>query len=83
MCTSGRLWVQRERPVPGGSTGPWGVPGATYDVFDPGGAYLGRVEAPDEARLLAASGDTAWALEFGELDEAHVVAFELRLGEDG
>lgn len=77
--SSGRFWVQRERPVPGGSTGLLGVPGATYDVFDPDGSYLGSVEAPADARLQAASGDTAWALEFGELDEAHVVAYELRL----
>lgn len=74
----GRIWVQRDRPDPTGSGGLWGVPGARYEVFAAGGRYLGAVDAPAGARLQAASGDTAWALEFGELDQALVVAYELR-----
>lgn len=75
----GRIWVQRERNDPAESGSLWGRPGATYDVFASDGGYLGSVEAPEEARLQAASGDTVWALEFGELDQASVVAYELRL----
>lgn len=74
----GRIWIQRDRPDPAGSGGLWGVPGARYDVFDADGRYLGAVEAPPGARLQAASGDTVWALAFGELDQASVVAYELR-----
>jgi hypothetical protein len=73
----GRIWVQRDRPDPAGSAGLWGVPGARYDVFAAGGRYLGAVDAPAGARLQAASGDTVWALAFGELDQASVVAYTL------
>lgn len=74
----GRTWVQRDRSDPTGATELWGVPGAEYEVFDSDGRYLGAVETPPDARLQAASGDTVWALEFGELDQASVVAYELR-----
>lgn len=80
---AGRIWVQRDRSVPGEGTGLWGVPGATYDVFGRDGRYLGSLAAPGSARLQSASGDTVWALEFGELDQASVVAYELQLEEDG
>lgn len=74
--TDGRLWVQRDRPS---SFTPsyLGVPGARYDVFDAEGRYLGGVSAPPGAYLQAAAGDTVWSIEFGQLDEASVVAYEL------
>ncbi|MFQ5747489.1 MAG: hypothetical protein ACE5HF_09775 [Gemmatimonadota bacterium] len=79
----GRLWVQRERSSP-----LWrgerllGVAGASYDVFGADGGYLGQIEAPPQARLQAAAGDTVWAYEIGELDETWVVAYALQLSPD-
>lgn len=74
----GRLWVQRDRPSPSSNTDTFfGPGGARYDVFDEQGHYLGEVRAPPRARLQTASGDTVWALEFGEMDEAWIVAYHL------
>jgi hypothetical protein len=78
----GALWVQRERASPfgGGDAGIesiHGVAGATHDVFDGDGRYLGSVRAPDGAYIQAVSSDTVWAFEFGSLDEASVVAYGL------
>lgn len=77
----GHLWVQRERAsaLRFGEL-LHGVPGATYDVFDSTGLYLGEIHAPEKARLQAAVGDTVWAYETGELDETWVVAYELKFG---
>jgi hypothetical protein len=69
----GRVWVSlftaAERrddipPRPAGDTRPrliWRQR-ATYDVFDKGGAYLGRVTLPRSARVVAAQGDRVWVL---------------------
>lgn len=76
LGAGGRLWVQRERPT---GAGLWTEPGARFDVFDPDGAYLGEVWAPERARLLAAAGDTVWAFETGEYDETWVVAYEVEV----
>lgn len=76
----GRTWVQRDVPVdPSGPDAFFGAPGAEHDVFAADGRYLGSVTPPDDARLQAARGDTVWAYEFGELDEAWVVAYRLVL----
>lgn len=75
----GRIWVQRDHPSPSDPSGFIGAPGAEYDVFSPEGRYLGSVTAPERARLQAARGDTVWGLEFGELDEVSIVAYELSL----
>lgn len=78
----GHLWVQRDRPSAlRFGEGYQGVPGATYDVFDSSGIYLGEIRAPEKARLQAAVGDTVWAYEIGDLDETWVVAYELEFGE--
>lgn len=76
----GRLWVQRERP----SSARYretllGVPGATYDVFEDDGQYLGQVQAPAQVRLQAAVGDTVWGYQIGELDETWIIAYRLYL----
>jgi hypothetical protein len=73
----GRLWVQRERPAPLRGESFLGVPGARWDVFDADGQYLGLVRAPEGARLQAASGDTVWGYEIGDLDETWVLAYRL------
>lgn len=76
----GRLWVQRDRPSPlDNADALYGPPGARWDLFDADGRYLGEVEAPPHARLQAAAGDTVWAFEIGEFDEAWVVAYRLVL----
>jgi hypothetical protein len=76
---AGGAWVQRERP--GHGHGPseavLGVPGATYDVFDGTGRFLGTVRAPDDARIHAVAGDRVWALAFGTHDAPYVVAYRL------
>lgn len=80
LGAAGRLWVQRDRPGPlGREEAFFGRPGARYDVFDPVGRYLGEVEAPAAARIQAAAGDTVWALEFGDHDEASLVAYRLNI----
>ncbi len=72
----GRLWVQRDRSsVFHGDF--LGVPGATYDVFDNDGQYLGSVDAPPRTRFQAALGDTILAFATGDLDETEVVAYQL------
>lgn len=74
----GRLWVQRDRPAPlEQHDALFGAPGGLYDVFDERGRYLGEVRAPPRARLQTASGDTVWGFEFGEMDEAWVVAYRV------
>lgn len=75
----GRLWVQRDRYDPLDTGAFWGAAGSEHDVFSSDGRYLGSVTAPEGARLQAARGDTIWALEFGELDEAWIVAYRLEL----
>lgn len=80
LGAGGRLWVQRERPNPVGQAERfYGRPGASFDVFETNGEYLGEVQAPLRARLQAAAGDTVWAFEFGDLDEAWLVAYRLDL----
>jgi hypothetical protein len=73
-----RLWIQRNRSS---SVDPWGAlygaPGGRYDVFSPGGDYLGEVDAPEGARLQSALGDTKWAIHIGELGEPWIVAYQM------
>jgi hypothetical protein len=51
-----------------------------YDVFEPEGRYLGRVELPRRTRLAFVRDDRLWAIELGELEEPYVVRYRLRLG---
>lgn len=74
----GRLWVERDRAS---LLDPlelqYGHAGSLYDVFDAEGRYLGEVRAPEDARLVATSGDRVWAFETGGFDVTWVVAYRL------
>ncbi len=72
----GRIWAQRDRPVPGSFDG-HGAPGALYDVFLPSGRFLGSIRLPDEQRLLEARGRRVWTLHTGSLGESSIVALEI------
>ncbi len=71
----GRIWVQRDRPLPGAFDGHGA--GATYDVFLPSGRFLGSIRLPDKQRLLEARGRRVWTLHTGELGESSIVALEM------
>ncbi len=72
----GRIWAQRDRPLPGAFDG-HGAPGAMYDVFLPSGRFLGSIRLPDEQRLMEARGANVWTLHTGSLGESSIVAFEI------
>jgi hypothetical protein len=72
--STGRLWVQRNRPSPF-ALGP--TAGGTYDVFSEGGQYVGTVEAPPGVTLYGESEEWVIGYDIGSLDETSVVAFEL------
>ena len=72
----GRIWVQRDRPLPG-AAGPHGAPGALHDVFLPSGRFLGSIRLPEDHRLLEARGRRVWSLHTGSLDESSIVALEI------
>jgi hypothetical protein len=55
----------------------FGPPGATFDVLDRSGRYLGEVHAPDDTRLAAAHGNTVIGLRSDSLGAVSVVAFRL------
>lgn len=76
--TDGRLWVQRDRSS-FFHRDFLSVSGATYDVFDHDGEYLGSVEAPAGTHFQGARGDTVLAFATGTLDETEVVAYQLSL----
>ena len=72
----GRIWAQRDRPLPGAFDG-HGAPGAMYDVFLPSGRFLGSIRLPAEQRLLEARGRRVWTLHTGSLGESSIVALEI------
>lgn len=72
----GRIWAQRDRPLPGTFDG-HGTPGAMYDVFLPSGRFLGSIRLPGEQRWLEARGRMVWTLHTGELGESSIVALEI------
>lgn len=72
----GRIWVQRDRPLPGAG-GMHGEPGARYDVFLPSGRFLGAIRLPDDHRWLEASGRRVWTLHTGSFDEASITALDI------
>jgi len=74
----GRLWVERDRMSPFNGFGAlYGQRGSKFDVFDREGGYLGEVQAPPDAYLMAASDSRIWAFEIGPLDETWLVAYRL------
>lgn len=72
----GRIWAQRDRPLPGTFDG-HGAPGARYDVFLQSGHFLGSIRLPDGQRLLEAKGRRVWTLHTGSLGESSIVALEI------
>lgn len=72
--STGRLWVQRDRPNPF-HLGP--PPGGIYDVFSDAGRYVGTVQPPPGVTLYGES--EAWVIgyEVGGFDETSVVAYEV------
>ncbi len=72
----GRIWVQRDRSLPGTFDG-HGIPGAIYDVFLQSGRFLGSIRLPDGQRLLEARGRRVWTLHTGSLSESTIVALEI------
>jgi len=72
----GRIWVQRDRSLPGTFDG-HGAPGAMYDVFLQSGRFLGSIRLPDGQRLLEARGRRVWTLHTGSLGESSIVALEI------
>ena len=72
----GRIWAQRDRPLPG-AFGGHGAPGAMYDVFLQSGRFLGSIRLPDEQRLMEARGRRVWTLHTGALGESSIMALEI------
>ncbi|MDE2979617.1 MAG: hypothetical protein OXU74_00350 [Gemmatimonadota bacterium] len=72
----GRIWVQRDRPLPGTFDG-HGAPGARYDVFLQSGRFLGSIRLPDGQQLLEARGPRVWTLHTGSLGESSIVVLEI------
>lgn len=72
----GRIWVQRDRPLPGAYDS-HGVPGAVYDVFLQSGRFLGSLRLPDDQRFLEARGRRVWTLHTGSFDEFSIVALDI------
>ena len=72
----GRIWVQRDRPLPGEFAG-HGAAGAMHDVFLPSGRFLGSIRLPDEQRLMEARGRRVWTIHTGSLGESSIVALEI------
>jgi hypothetical protein len=80
--SDGRLWVQRERPEPNDIYDRYfGITGATWDVFDSDGDWLGQASAPPGLRLMAATAETAYALEEATDGALWLVALRLDLVE--
>ena len=72
----GRIWAQRDRPLPGTFDG-HGAPGAMYDIFHQSGRFLGSTRLPDGQHLLEARGPRVWTLHTGSLGESSIVALEI------
>jgi hypothetical protein len=83
-AVDGRIWVtlstvavpEQVEPPPEDPNEPppltWHEPTA-YDVFEPDGTYLGRVDLPLDSRGFFMRGDTVWAVRRGKFDEEYVV----------
>ena len=59
----GRLWVLRSQPGRRNAEGEWVEP-TLFDVFEPGGRFLGEVRGPEGFRVWPEPvfrGDTVWA----------------------
>ncbi len=86
----GRVWVDRhvsaqQRPPtlrrPGDERPQhvWREP-RTFDVFEPGGRFLGTIVPPRNTYLYVRRGNQAWAVQRGTSDEQYVVRFRIQPG---
>lgn len=74
----GRIWAQRDRVTGVYLQDRWFGPlGATFDVLDSGGTYLGQVRAPDDTRLAAADGSTVIGFRVDSVGRVSVVSFRV------
>ena len=48
-----------------------------WDVFDPGGEYLGAVTFPFKTTFITAVGDAVWGIHGGAYEEAYIVRWRL------
>ncbi|MEX2283833.1 MAG: hypothetical protein WEE89_15215 [Gemmatimonadota bacterium] len=86
----GRIWVRRyvaaqkrtDLPPPRGTNPPppisWREP-PTFDVFEPGGRFLGTVVLPHRTYLWVRRGNSLWGTTRGALDETYIVRYRLEV----
>ena len=48
-----------------------------YEVFEPTGAFLGRVAVPPRMRVLRTHGDRAWGVTVDSVDVPYVARFRI------
>jgi hypothetical protein len=83
----GRIWVSvytaaEKRDIPPRAAGDkrpllvWRQR-ATYDVYDPGGVYLGRVVLPWLTGMIEARGDNVWVMGKGPDDEQIITVYRM------
>lgn len=82
MGDDGRIWtrvhVRSQRDQSGAIRGPgWHEP-ITMDVFEPHGAYVGRVRFPDGLNFLRFRGDHIWAVAHDDDGIAYVKRYRAR-----
>lgn len=53
---------------------------AMYDVYEPDGRYLGRVEVPPKARTLVRRGDQVWGVALDDDDVPHIRRYRIQWG---
>jgi hypothetical protein len=76
--------VQRDRVSGAYLQDRWfGPRGATFDVLDSSGAYLGEVRAPENTRLVAAHGNTVIGLSVDSSFVVSVVGFHMEQNKKG
>jgi hypothetical protein len=93
FAADGRIWALVSMPSqklpgdpnvsrPGGrastaTANRWIEP-TVYDIFEPGGAYVGRVRIPDNVSLRWIRADTVWAVARDENDVNFVRRYQIR-----
>jgi hypothetical protein len=87
VADDGRLWVlaslPSERVSPPADARPGTEESMTlreppvYDVYEPGGVYLGRVRVPDNVQLKSMRGDTVWGVTTDDDDVPSATRFRV------
>ena len=79
MMPAGRVVVDRPPPASRAPTVPaLASTPMPWDVFEPSGAYIGRVEIPPRVVLAAMSGDQVWGVAYNQDDVAFVKRYRIR-----